>query len=134
MGNSRGITLIELLIALSLVGIVISLAAALFFFGNKSFSVQSEQTSIVADARYTMDYLTRQIRKANSVEVDGNTLIVDSDVIELKDNILYNNNKVIIKGIDGLVITKNQNEVEIEITIIDENLRKLSLSSVVYIR
>lgn len=134
MKNSRGITLIELLIVLSLVGFVISIAAFLFFFGNRNFSIQNEQTAIVADVRYSMDYLTRQIRKATNVEVDDNTLMVDSNEIRLEGNTLYNNSDVIVKGIDELVITKNQSEVQIKMTIIDKNARKRSFHSIVYLR
>lgn len=149
MKDSKGVTLIELLAVLALIGLVMSLIISLFLFGNRNFSQQNEQTSVVSNARYSMDYLTRQIRKATEIQLkkaenttatkielkeNGNTLVVDSDEIKLEDNALYHNNYEIATGIDNLIITRNGNEVTINIVLIDRNAKEYKLSSNIYLR
>lgn len=132
--DNKGITLIELLIVLALIGLVLLLVVTLFLFGNRSFNRQNEHTAIVANVRYSMDYLTKQVRKANEIEVNGNVLFVDSSEIKIEDRTLYKDDDEITTEIDELVVSKDGNKVQIEIVIIYSNSEEYRLSSIVYIR
>jgi len=136
MKDSKGLTLIELLAVLALSGLVMLLIVSFFLFGSRNFSHQNDQTAVVSNARYSMDYLTRQIRKATELEVneDGDILVIDSSEIKLEDHSLYHDNYEIASGIDNFMVSKNGNEVQIEIMIIDSNAQEYKLSSIVNLR
>lgn len=134
MKDNKGITLVELLLTLGLISVVLSLGITLFLFGNRNFSRQNQHSAITANARYSMDYLTRQLRKATEIEVNGNVLVVDSSEIKLKDNTLYKDSDEIATGIENIIISKNGDEIQIEIVIMDSNSEEYKLSSIVYMR
>ena len=140
MKNNKGMTLIELIVALGMAGAVLLLAGTLLLFGNRNFSRQTDKIDIQSRARYSMDYLTREIRKASDVKVneEGNIIIVDSSGIEseikIEDNSLYKNSQKIATGIESLTISQDENEIKITIDIKDKNGEEHKLSSVVYVR
>lgn len=137
MKDNRGVALVELLVVLGLIGIVLSLILLPIIFSYNSFEIQDERANIVSDARETMDYLTRQIRKTNHVEVvDDNTIIMDSIVYKLDNGIIYKGDTEVIKGIDELLIKTDENgrTISIEIAIKDSKGQYYRLSSNTNIR
>jgi prepilin-type N-terminal cleavage/methylation domain-containing protein len=135
--DNRGVALVELLVVLGLIGIVLSLILLPIIFSYNSFEIQDERANIVSDARETMDYLTRQIRKTNHVEVvDDNTIIMDSIVYKLDNGIIYKGDTEVIKGIDELLIKTDENgrTISIEIAIKDSKGQYYRLSSNTNIR
>lgn len=129
--------MVELLVVLGLIGIVLSLILLPIIFSYNSFEIQDERANIVSDARETMDYLTRQIRKTNHVEVvDDNTIIMDSIVYKLDNGIIYKGDTEVIKGIDELLIKTDENgrTISIEIAIKDSKGQYYRLSSNTNIR
>ncbi|MDD5451649.1 MAG: prepilin-type N-terminal cleavage/methylation domain-containing protein [Desulfovibrionales bacterium] len=59
-----GFSLIELLIAIAISGIVLSAVSSLFIMQNKSYSVQEQVAEMQQNARAAMDIMTREIRTA----------------------------------------------------------------------
>lgn len=134
MKNERGITLIELVIVLALLGVVVSMMVSPIVFTYNNFNNQNERTNIISNARETMDYLTREIRKSNAVDIVGNEIIINSSVYRLEDRVLYKDDKKIIEGIDELNINKTDNAINIEIVIKDSGGKDHILSSTINIR
>ena len=135
MKSNRGFSLIELVVVVGLLGIVLTLVFAPIVFSSKSFTVQSEKTSITSDLRYAMDYLTREIRKADVVEVVYNSTInIDSNVYKIDNKNLMKNGEVVIRGIDRLDIQENSGGIKLEIFITDKKGVEHSLSSTVNFR
>lgn len=134
MKNERGITLIELVIVLALLGVVVSMMVSPIVFTYNNFNNQNERTNIISNARETMDYLTREIRKSNAVDIVGNEIIINSSVYRLEDRVLYKDDKKIIEGIDELNINKTDNTINIEIVIKDSGGKDHILSSTINIR
>jgi type IV pilus assembly protein PilW len=67
--QARGLTLIELLVALA-VGLIITIAAAsLFIFAQQSFRINDDRTRILENGRLVMDLLTRNIRMAAALDL-----------------------------------------------------------------
>lgn len=139
MKNKRAFTLIELILVIALIGIVLSMIFSPIIFSFKNFNNQSEKANVISDARATMDFLTREIRKADpeTVDVDDGSLKIGSEHYELEDKILYKrekknekkNEKKVIEGIDNISIKIDADKITIEITIED-----YELSSEIYLR
>lgn len=153
MKNEKGFTLIELIIVLALLAIVLTIIFRPITFSLKNFNIQNEKADSISKARETMDYLTRQIRKADIVEVvdgnlivqfvDDNDLIVDSKIYKLENRIIFEDENKIIEGIDELHISdkkidelhiSDEDKIYIEIIIKDNRDRDYKLSSYINLR
>lgn len=134
MKNKRGFTLIELVIVLALLGIVLSMIFSPIIFSFKNFDIQNEKANIISDARATMDYLTRAIRKADTVEVVDGNLSMDSKMYKLEERILFKEAKKVMEGIDELNINKVDKTINIEIVIKNSKGENYKLSSIINIR
>jgi len=132
--NKRGFTLIELVIVLALLGIVLSMIYSPIIFSFKNFDIQNEKANIISDARATMDYLTRAIRKADTVEVVDGNLSMDSKMYKLEDRVLFKEAKKVMEGIDELNINKVDKTINIEIVIKNSKGENYKLSSIINIR
>lgn len=134
MKNNKGFTLIELMIVTGLIITVASIVFSPITFSIKSFGNQNEKTNIISDLRRTMDYLTREIRKANEIEVIDNEIKIDLVVYNLENGNLVKDGNVVIEDIDELNINKLGSKIEIKIVIKDSKGENHSLSSTINIR
>jgi|GEM_PF-2388056 len=68
-GDNKGLTLIELLIALALTGMILSLGYTLYFFGTGSFERGTAQAQAQHNARLADEYLKAELRNALKIEI-----------------------------------------------------------------
>ncbi|NLM03971.1 MAG: hypothetical protein GX214_03000 [Clostridiales bacterium] len=134
MNNNEGISLVELIIIVGIMGLLLTIIFSTTIFSYNSFSIQNEEKNINASTRDTMDYLIRQIRKSNEIQVIDNTLILDGDIYKLEDGSIFQNDLEIIQGIDELYISQKDDVIHIEIIIRDSRNRDHELSCKVNIR
>ena len=126
MKDDIGLTLIELVIVLSLLGIVLSVIFTPMLFSFQNFETQNEKANITSNLRATMDHLTRQIRKADTVEVvDNSTINVDSMIYTIDGRNLTKDGNVVIEGIDKLFINENGEGITIQVVIIDKKVKNI---------
>ncbi len=73
MKRQRGLSLIELMIALTVGALVVLLASLLFSIGNGAFANQSESVALDDGGRFAIEAITRSIRQAAFVnwDIDG---------------------------------------------------------------
>jgi prepilin-type N-terminal cleavage/methylation domain-containing protein len=71
--NNKGLTLIELIIVLALMGLVLTGAYALFFIGNTIFSHGESQYGLQSEARLAIESMTNEIRYATHIRLAENT-------------------------------------------------------------
>lgn len=67
--SAKGVTLIELLIAMALVGIVFIVLFSLFFYGNNTFIISSSQYDLQSEVRLAMDIIIKEVRFASYLEL-----------------------------------------------------------------
>lgn len=82
--DNSGFGLLELVIALSLLGIILTMGFMFFFFGAASFNVGEQQADIQQNARLAADFVTRELRIAERIVIvdsheDLEALAVDVD-------------------------------------------------------
>jgi prepilin-type N-terminal cleavage/methylation domain-containing protein len=98
LNEKKGFTLIEVLVAMTLTSIIVSMVLSLFFFGNQSYEMNNKQYDIQSEMRFTMDGLISEIRFATEVFIIPNEQAMNEALYEegysyfyIKDNTLYNN-------------------------------------------
>jgi len=86
--DSNGFTLVELLVTLSLVGIVIAGGFTVYYFADRAFMSSSERADIQADVQLAMVRVTEEVRLAHSLKLltpeDVPSIVQDED-----DHYLY---------------------------------------------
>ena len=134
MNNKKGLTLIELVIVLALIGILSSLLFFPILFSFDNFEKQSNTVNEISTARSTMELLTKEIRKSDKIEVEGNALVLDTVVYKLDDKALKKNGQLLFGGIEQLNFTKSGETVTIQVIIKKANGQDYELSSIVNLR
>lgn len=117
-GNrEQGFTLIEVMAGLTLLSMVFLLANSVDLFGQKQMNVQTTEIQSQSDDRLAMKLITKEIRKAQTVEVNNpNELTIDSvDVYKLSGTTLVKNNEVFISNISKFLVSKSGNKVTLTI-------------------
>jgi type IV pilus assembly protein PilW len=102
--KERGFTLVELLIAMAITGIILGAVVSTFIIQRKSYALQEQITEMLQNARAAMETMTREIRMAGyhtiGAAFDGITynaaqlqiradLNSDGDTNDTDENIIY---------------------------------------------
>lgn len=90
--NRKGVTLIELLIVIALIGVVLSVVYSMFFFGNRTFSQGETQYGLQSEAKFAIETAMKDIRYATNIRITDSTTPGPYETI-----IYYNNNSIIKK-------------------------------------
>ncbi len=77
--NKKGITLIELLIAATLLGLIMTAATAIDFTNRMALIRGVKKVDASGKARYALEHMTRHIRLANEVSGGGTNIVIRSD-------------------------------------------------------
>lgn len=80
--NTKGVTLVELLVVLALLGMILSLGYSLNFLGMNIFTKGSSQANIQQKVRLASDFITKEVRYATDLKI-----LNLSEPIPEKDNI-----------------------------------------------
>jgi prepilin-type N-terminal cleavage/methylation domain-containing protein len=64
---AHGFTLVELLVAVGISGVVFAVVASLTFYGGRSFAAMTNYVDMDSKSRNALDHMSREIRQADSV-------------------------------------------------------------------
>ena len=67
--NQSGLTIVEMLVALTLLSIVLAMGYSYFFFGNTTFNKGEAQSNMQRDIRQTAAFITAEVRYATEIEM-----------------------------------------------------------------
>ncbi|QST00006.1 prepilin-type N-terminal cleavage/methylation domain-containing protein [Pontibacillus sp. ALD_SL1] len=133
--NEKGVTLVELLAALALLGIVILLISNAHMFGQKQFVSQSAQIENESNVRYAMNVITKEVRRAETVSVSSDTLQTNSHAFELRGKNLYKGESVLVEDIEEFSVQEKSGKITITIKSFPNEFEKVAtLSTDLYIR
>lgn len=105
---NKGVTLIELIIVIALIGIVISVIFSMFFFGSGTFFRGESQYGLQTEARFAIESLSRDLRFVREIEIIDD---FSSGIPEPYETIVYFDsvNNEIVKSFAGITTTYKLN-------------------------
>lgn len=91
VNNQKGLSLVELIITLALLGVVLAIGYNFFFFGHTSFTLGEAQSIIQSYTRNTALVITKDVRNALDIELASSYQIPSPDeyVIYLNGSTIY---------------------------------------------
>ena len=103
--NKKGITLIELIIAIGILSMVLALGYSLYLTGVRGFLRETTSVDNQFKVRHASTTIGRQIRRADTVTVDGGKLKLtypngSSLVYRLQGNVIMEGTNKLVEGIN----------------------------------
>lgn len=139
--SEEGITLVELLAALSLFSIVVLLIGSVHIFAQRQFRQQSDRIEVSSEVRLVMSQFESDIRSIDSGTVywDEDTLFIGSEEISyrLSDQKILRNDSVIADNISDFSVEfdSDRNQVDVRVTGTQKNQRQpQTLKTTIYLR
>ncbi|WP_222860094.1 PilW family protein [Bacillus andreraoultii] len=119
MRNDNGLTLVELLVALSLLSIILLFASSIFLMSQNQMNIQSKEVQVQTEERLAMNRITRDIRRANFVNARGHQELVinNTDIYKLEGTDLKKNNELIATNIKVFNVSMDCNLNEVKVVI-----------------
>lgn len=126
MKNESGITLVELLAALSILSVVILLAGSIHMFGQRQFVHQRESAEAANDLSYALNVMTTDLRKQskNNVDYEPNKIVIFSGqadeityVVDTSNHQLKRNQTVIAEPVHSMVVEQSGTDIGLDITL-----------------
>jgi prepilin-type N-terminal cleavage/methylation domain-containing protein len=137
--NKKGITLVELVIALAILGIVLTIGYNLFLAGLKSYGRQIDNADNQARARQAIRQITREMRKADQIDIiDENNIKIDESLYSFDKNsyTILKDGNVFVTGIRSFKteLVEADFRIKIEITTLANGGKEVTLSSYLSVR
>ena len=85
--NKKGMTLVEIIVAMAIVGIIVIVIGNVFMFGTKSFRKTETQAVNQMDVRVAVSSISKELRYASKIE------LLDIEKLEDKFHYIYFDNK-----------------------------------------
>ena len=135
--NSKGVTLIELIVVLGLVSLVLLVGYNLLPLGLNTFGMQTENIDNQSRARQAIRQISGEIRKASSVDIiDEYSIDIDGVLYKFQEdeNTLLRDGNDFMSGIKLFTTSRNGNEINLEITTLAKDSHEVTLSTLINIR
>ncbi len=92
-GNNKGTTLVELIIAMAVAAIVLSMIMYFVFGASKSFQRTSDEVNLQLEAQTTINQINNIILEAKSMEVYPSDGVIDPSSGEIRYTFACNHNE-----------------------------------------
>ncbi|MCH1626588.1 prepilin-type N-terminal cleavage/methylation domain-containing protein [Ferdinandcohnia quinoae] len=141
--NNKGVTLVEVIVVVALLSLVLILITSVNIFGHKQLAQQSSQIENQSNAREAINLITKEIRRASTVEELKDGISIDGIKYIFEDHSIKKNNTILISNIDDLEIiitdgdteTEGRTKINIKITSKEgKNQQSVTLSTTLYLR
>jgi prepilin-type N-terminal cleavage/methylation domain-containing protein len=140
--SNKGVTLIELLAALSLLSIIIVLASSLQIFSQKQTKNQTTEIQNQSNLRLAINVITKEIRSADSVKVPNNNQLEiykmsSKYVYKFENNTLKKDDQPLIPDLQLCTFIPYPNNTSIDyitITITSKSVPASTLKTTIYLR
>jgi len=81
--QNKGITLVEMIIAVALISVVVSLGYMFYFTGFKAFDRNVNRVDLQQNVRHSMSYISKMLLNANDAAVVVTTIANASDELRI---------------------------------------------------
>ena len=98
LNKEHGFSIVELMVALTLLGIVLALGYMYFDFGMRSFNRGERQAIAQQAVRLTSDFITSELRFANQIEINPDDGLSETG---FKYFYLNGNSSIVFRDDDG---------------------------------
>lgn len=135
--NAKGITLVELLAAITIGGILMVLIMSIFSNGQNQYSSQTAKAEQLTDIRYAAKVITKEIRKAEKIKVNSTSLElgIDSPVIfAYSNNKILQNGSILVSEIEGFLVLKEGRTLKIKIVSSEQKGNSQNIETEIFIR
>ena len=127
--NKRGMTLVEIIVAIAIVGIISTVIASVFIFGNKSYNRSETRSIRQMDVRLVAQTISKELRYAYAIVLfDNKNFEVEYEYIYLDEQ----SNKIMIKRSgtkEGVELLKGKQTFDEVNFTVKEGLLKVSVES-----
>jgi prepilin-type N-terminal cleavage/methylation domain-containing protein len=106
LGAEKGLTLVELIIASSLILLVLSISYSIYLFGIQGYLDNAAVIENQSNVRIALEHITYNIGRSKEVKITGDTLMVGSESYRLSKDILMNKDNQLAVGISEFVCYK----------------------------
>lgn len=134
--NESGITLVELLAAISILMILVLVMGSFHIFGLRQFNNQTEAASQANDLSYALTVLSNDIRKesyaslaeseVNEGEVENIIRFNDGPTFKVDSNILKKDDFTVVEQVKEMKVTRNDSEKSIDVELTGTDLQTSS--------
>lgn len=131
MKDKRGLTLIEVIITLAVMGAVGLLAFSLFGQGFNLYTAESESAEMQEDMRLVLSDITNKVRLTNEADISvcENTLTVDDYIYSFDGTRIIRNSSEIATSVTAFNVSITNGLLEIRIV----NIKGTELSTSIYL-
>jgi len=135
--RQKGVTLIELVIAMALISVITILAFSALLFGSRNFSFQSSDISNRTQVNNVVRDITNEIRKGvdlDEIEIFGNKLVVGSVEYLLVGNEIQKNGEFLAGNIEMFEAQKESGALKLTVKAVDTGSKVYMVSTKIFIR
>lgn len=123
--DSKGLTLVEILVVIALLSIIITLSMSVFMSGKNTVDRQNTKAAMQDSVTLAMKDITKQVRSVAPDDViieNNNNFKVGAHRYRLSDEKIFKDNILLVERIGELTVEKEANLVSIRITSTDSEV------------
>lgn len=131
--NEKGVTLVEMLAAISITALIIVMITSTHIFVQKQFNNQRQELDQINDLTYVLKLITNDFRKTPPAAIE----VIDERNINLgtehyswdmTEEALYKNGQIIVRQIESFFVTEHEQEIHLTIKQTDQEEKMLILT------
>ncbi len=137
--NNQGLSVIELMIALSLMAVVLAIGYNFFFLNYKAYQTGEALSEVQFDTRMTSDYIFFELKNASSISLIDDSLPhkIDLDTLEtlyprvasVEFSIVKSGNLYLVNYVIKASHTRLNNDYELESEVLLNNIKNATTGS-----
>lgn len=113
LANQKGFSLLEIILSLFLISVLFAVTSLIMTKGMDSYIFASDRESLLDDAGYAVDRMTREIQRLgsgsltsiSSTQIDFTDSLGNSTSFRLNGTSLYRGNDLLLKGVMSFSFT-----------------------------
>lgn len=123
--DNKGITLIELLVAIAIMSMVLAIGYNMYYYGTKSFTGGTTQAHLQQNARLVDEYFKKELRNVGDIKIDE---IYDNWEVDYDGYYKVSDKKLIKATAENIIFLTDSTIKEIVVMVLHDDIRLLDKS------